>query len=245
MRRTKGFTLIELLVVIGIIAILVALLMPALSSSRENSRRAVCASNLRQIGLAALAYTDDYRGRFPAMSYTSGHEMWRWAGNLLYDSGSTDDRPNRPLNPYLQIAKLYRASTLPGGKLPDIPSVTRCPSDRYKGGSQFQIEGSSYYFNARGTKLGGVHNGLDGQDGSLSDVVNPTLVIVACDFAMDYAEPLVEYGQNDPDKKGPHQRGTTWSNAVFVDGHVGYIHLCETGTTPCYYQGPNWTMKAH
>ncbi|RLD13949.1 MAG: hypothetical protein DRI28_04785 [Caldiserica bacterium] len=63
--KKNGFTLIELLVVIAIIAMLAALLLPALSAARERARRTTCMSNLRQFSLAYEMYAEDYFERFP------------------------------------------------------------------------------------------------------------------------------------------------------------------------------------
>jgi prepilin-type N-terminal cleavage/methylation domain-containing protein len=63
--RHYGFTLIELLVVVAIIALLVALLLPSMSKVREAARRAVCASQIHQQGLAVIAFTADHHGAAP------------------------------------------------------------------------------------------------------------------------------------------------------------------------------------
>jgi prepilin-type N-terminal cleavage/methylation domain-containing protein len=62
----RGFTLIELLVVIGIIAILAALLLPALAEAKENARRTQCKSNMHQVCLGAMLYAEDFQGYYPS-----------------------------------------------------------------------------------------------------------------------------------------------------------------------------------
>lgn len=65
MNQRRGFTLIELLVVIAIIAILAAILFPVFGRARENARRSSCLSNMKQMGLAAMQYVQDYDERYP------------------------------------------------------------------------------------------------------------------------------------------------------------------------------------
>jgi prepilin-type N-terminal cleavage/methylation domain-containing protein/prepilin-type processing-associated H-X9-DG protein len=70
--KKRGFTLIELLVVIAIIAILAAILFPVFARARENARRASCQSNLKQIGLGVMQYTQDYDEKMPGMFQYKG-----------------------------------------------------------------------------------------------------------------------------------------------------------------------------
>ena len=89
MSRKKAFTLIELLVVIAVIAILAAILLPALAKSKERAMRASCLNNTRQIGMGALMYAGDYKNTLPqdTLSGDWPHDMtiadvdlWQSAG---------------------------------------------------------------------------------------------------------------------------------------------------------------------
>jgi prepilin-type N-terminal cleavage/methylation domain-containing protein/prepilin-type processing-associated H-X9-DG protein len=91
--KRTGFTLIELLVVIAIIAILAAILFPVFARARENARRSSCQSNLKQIGLGVMQYTQDYDEKLPR-SYANA--ATRPAGDTVF----------RQIDPYTRSTQL-------------------------------------------------------------------------------------------------------------------------------------------
>lgn len=109
-RIERGFTLIELLVVIGVIAILASLLMPALSSAKEQARRTLCAGNVRQYALGLIVYANDYAGFLPSQ------QTWGAVSPYVPDKlrGVNTDKSYStacPTNDSVNSAKLQGSST--------------------------------------------------------------------------------------------------------------------------------------
>ncbi|MBU6401929.1 MAG: prepilin-type N-terminal cleavage/methylation domain-containing protein [Verrucomicrobia bacterium] len=114
--RGNGFTLVELLVVIAIIAILAALLLPALAGAKSRARMVMCLSNKRQLALALRLYADDFRGEVPFNDGTGGAGNWvagMMGWDLSWDVTNVTvllDRNFSSLAPYTQAAKIYKCT---------------------------------------------------------------------------------------------------------------------------------------
>jgi len=223
---SKGFTLIELLVTIAIIAIIAAILFPVFAQARESARRASCLSNLKQIGLALMMYTQDYDEHFPA--------------NYAYPGGSPYLTYAAAIEPYLSNNKQVwvcpsETSTLLMGSAYAYPPFL--PTD----------PAVSYYFNFY---IGGNDVVSTGSYHRLSqaDIPTPSDVFVlwemensrlGANFGGDTTKNAERPCDVDPcttqaDYYGGTGRHLNGDNYVYADGHVKWL----ARTSVPYAAGP-------
>jgi prepilin-type N-terminal cleavage/methylation domain-containing protein/prepilin-type processing-associated H-X9-DG protein len=237
--RKKAFTLIELLFVIGIIAVLMAILMPALRKASEQARTIVCQQNLKTIGLGDQMYahdSDDYH--VPIFNGLTS-DNWLWFENTLF----------------IKIIAMKSRYKTEGPSARTLPKDFKCPSDRrtvsnhgllkYSDGG---IEGVSYGMNSVGLRskqcdswcyynMGeGVRRAHALQ---VSQVVKPADKLFFLDaewFAVDYWEAdyrtcwdLIGDKMGGPDPDGnyhwdaPAYRHNEGANVLFYDSHTKYL----------------------
>lgn len=193
-QKTKSaFTLIELLVVIAIIAILAAILFPVFARARENARRASCMSNLKQIGLGVMMYTQDYDEKLPLSSVCGSAtlETGKTTPSACTTGGFRHLWPSM-IYPYTKSLQVF-----------DCPSMS---GPIWNGG---YVSNMAY----------GINNYISSSANtfSLTAIQRPSeiLLIADSDMANSTSYILNGYGVSIPDA-----RHLDTFNMVFVDGHV-------------------------
>lgn len=167
--RRKAFTLVELLVVIGIIALLIAILMPVLGRAREQANWVKCLSNMRQLGQAFMMYTNNNKGFFPRAGANGDPLDW-----IYWQDTPPGTNPNLsidrcPLAPYLGI--------------PVNRELLKCPSDTgaRRSGVIYEFSYSSNYLI---TRLPAGYNAYPGESSNplrITEIVNSSDKILLID----------------------------------------------------------------
>jgi len=140
-KHRSVFTLIELLVVIGIIAILAAMLMPALGKAREKANQADCVSQLKQIGTSMIMFSNDYRGKYPGYIEDDGDDST--TETLLHNSPGLAKLVEHE---YLQTTRVFICRSTKLTNADDYSALAGAPDTA--DGSDPNNEKSSYLYYA-------------------------------------------------------------------------------------------------
>jgi prepilin-type processing-associated H-X9-DG protein/prepilin-type N-terminal cleavage/methylation domain-containing protein len=198
-----AFTLVELLVVIGIIALLIAMLLPSLNRARESAKNAQCMSNLRQIGMGISFYRNDHHDILPARDAAWTAARWQWAvANYLRQDFDPNDPEKQPA--------IYRCSTA-GDSWALMPY-----------GGNYRV---SYAINFLGSDGNWDHWGryhwLRGKR-----VNNSTFHYIA-DINPTWYPWHYSFGGEDVTWQLAFRHGGKRANFLFLDGHVGGMTRAE------------------
>ena len=213
----KGFTLIELLVVIAIIAILAAILFPVFARARENARRASCSSNLKQIGLGIIQYSQDYDEKLPARVYFGGEPAKSW---------------RVVIQPYVKSTQLFACPSNTGNTLTtNYDSGTFIPRSYSINGGE-GANGAAFDATIGGT----APSRNDGNSESLSALQSVSQIWLVTESSKDWPWPELNTNSVLADIGFSGHLGTI--NWLFADGHVKSMKPAATGT-------PNnmWTIE--
>lgn len=130
-RLGRAFSVIELVVVLSIVMVLTSLLMPGISHARHAAFRLMCASNLRQIGVAMLLHGEDQNGNLPDSHL---QQIGRFGEMCAINTGETDDATRRPT--YDGLGRLWELRYL------DSPRCLYCPAHHHH--HTFEADGDYY-----------------------------------------------------------------------------------------------------